>query len=962
MNHVRALLLTDVVDSTRLSLRVGDTQMVQLWAVHDRAARDLLPVWRGREIDKTDGMLLLFDVAADAVGYALAYQQALNRLAPQLRARAGLHVGPVTLRRNSAADIAQGAKPIEVEGVAKATAARVMAVAQGGQLLLSADARRQLGEGAWQCHSHGHWRLKGLDDPIELFEVTGPGSPVTPPPDGEKGYRIVQRGGQWLPRREIANTLPAERDGFVGRREALADLARRFRADARLVSVLGIGGTGKTRLAVRFGWDWLGDFPGGVWFCDLTTARTLAGVADCVAQGLDIPLGREDPVLQIGRAIAGRGSCLVIVDNFEQVARMGAQTLGRWLDMATEARFVVTTREVLGLPGEQVLPLLPLPPAEGTTLLLQRAAAVKPDSALTDEDLAACTSLVSLLDGLPLAIELAAARMRVMSPPALLQRMGQRFQLLTSRGNRLDRQATLRAAFDWSWDLLTASEKAALAQLSVFEGGFTLEAAEGMLDLAGSGDEVWTVDVVNSLVDKSFVRARSDGRFDLLVSVQVYAAEHLETEGRFPGSGAQALLAAQRRHAAWFAAFGPRRVLEAGGVELDNLVAACQRSVSSGDGDSAAGALDGAWAALWVRGPYEVGVTLAESVCAMPALGDRAAAIAQTVAADALRFCGRMTDAGPLLEQALVCARTSRDRHCEARVLVRMGALLDDLGRLDEARSRHLDANRLARELGDPYLQCQVLNGLGGVDLVQGRMSSALSLYSEALALWRTMGNRLMEGMVLGNIANVHDDLGQSEEALALREEALAIARECGDRRGEGIMLCNLGCMHLAGRFDESAAVLQAALANARELGNVNIEGLVRSNLGIAFEHLGRRDEAMTQFESAVQVAHLLRDPLDEGVFLSYLGRFQARQGRLEDAQGSLAAGEALLRPLSERLGLGTLLCAKAEMLHLAADRAGASAALDEARDIMAEVAAGASSRLGNEITRLTLLFGVRGA
>lgn len=960
---MRALLLTDVVESTKLSLRVGDTQMAQVWAAHDRAARDLLPVWRGREIDKTDGMLLLFDVASDALGYALAYQQALSRLAPRLKARAGLHVGTVTLRRNSAGDIAQGAKPIEVEGVAKAVAARVMAIAQGGQLLLSADARRELEEGTWQCHSHGHWRLRGLDDPIELFEIAVPGSPVIPPPDGEKGYRIVRRGQHWLPRREIANTLPAERDGFVGRSEVLADLVRRFRAGARLISVLGIGGSGKTRFAVRFGWNWLGEFPGGVWFCDLTTARTLAGIVNGVARGLGIPLGREDPVPQIGRAIAGRGSCLVIVDNFEQVARMGAQTLGRWLDTAGEACFLVTTREVLGLPGEEVLALPPLLPVEGEALFLQRAGAVKPDFAPTDDDLSVCTSLVNLLDGLPLAIELAAARMRVMSPQALLLRMGQRFELLTSRGNRLDRQATLRAAFDWSWDLLTPPEKAALAQLSVFEGGFTLEAAESVLDLTSSGDEVWTVDVVNSLVDKSFVRVRSDGRFDLLVSVQAYAAEHLETEGRFPGSGAQAVPAVQRRHAAWFAALGPRRVLEAGGVELDNLVAACRRSVSLGDGDSAAGALEGAWAAVWARGPFEVGVTLAEAVCAMPALGNRAAAIAQATAAEALRFCGRMGDAGPLLDRALVLARASGDRHCEARALVSMGELLDGLGRLDDARSRHIDALRLARDLGDPYLKCRVLNGLGGVDLVQGRMDSALSLFGEGLALARKMGNRIMLGMVLGNLAIVHNELGQSNEALVLCEEALAIARESGDRRGEGIILCNLGGMHVdAGRFDEAAALLQPALANARELGYAHNEGVIRCLLGKAFDHLGRDDEAMTQFESAVQIARMVHDPLCEGTSLCDLGRFQARQGRLENAQVSLAAGEALLRSVAEPLRLGILLCAKAEMLHLAADHVLASAALDEARCIAAEVAAGPASELRSEITRLTSLLGVRDA
>ena len=626
MSHLRALLLTDVVDSTELSVRVGDAEMARLWAAHDRAARDLLPVWHGREIDKTDGMLLLFDTASDAVGYALAYQQALNQIGSPLKARAGVHVGPVTLRENSASDVALGAKPIEVEGVAKATAARVMSVAMGGQILLSADARQSLSTEGLRLQSHGHWRIKGLDEPLELFEIGDDGAPFFPPPDGDKAYRVVRQGELWSPVREIRHSLPAEGDAFVGRVDALAELSRRIQSGARLVSVLGIGGSGKTRLVARYGRSWLGEFPGGAWFCDLASARSIDGIASAVAGGLDVPLGRDDPVVQIGNAIAGRGVCLVILDNFEQVARHAPQTLGHWLQRADQARFVVTTREVLGLAGEVVLALPPLRPAEGAALFVQRAQAAKPDFQPNAEDQAAIAPLVALLDGLPLAIELAAARVRVMPPRMLLARMSERFKLLASKGGRLDRQSTLRAAFDWSWDLLTPPEKAALAQLSAFEGGFTLEAAEAVLDLAHCGDAPWTVDVVHSLVDKSFVRPRSDDRFDLLVSVQVYAAEHLQTEGRYAGSGPQALASAELRHVAWFAALGPIRAAEGRCADLDNLVTACRRAVALGAGDLATGALEGAWAALNLRGPFESAVELAESVCAVPGLNDRAAA------------------------------------------------------------------------------------------------------------------------------------------------------------------------------------------------------------------------------------------------------------------------------------------------------------------------------------------------
>ena len=172
-----------------------------------------------------------------------------------------------------------------------------------------------------------------------------------PPPDSAKAYRVVLRDGLWLPRADIATSLAAERDSFVGRKDTLTELAKRFESGSRLVSITGIGGAGKTRLARRFGWTWLGHFPGGVWFCDLASAQTIDGIVHAVAQGLDMPLGRADPIAQLGNAIAGRGRCLVILDNFEQIAQLADSTLGAWVDCAPAACFLVTTRVVLGLSG-----------------------------------------------------------------------------------------------------------------------------------------------------------------------------------------------------------------------------------------------------------------------------------------------------------------------------------------------------------------------------------------------------------------------------------------------------------------------------------------------------------------------------------------------------------------------------------------------------------------------------------
>ena len=186
MSDVRTLLLTDVVDSTKLAESIGDAAMADVWISHDRAARDLLVKHRGREIDKTDGMLMLFDEAADAVSFALAYHHALAELPLPLKARAGIHVGPVMLRKNTAEDVALGAKPLEVEGLAKPTTARIMSLAQGAQTLITAEACEALGETSLRIESHGFWMVKGIPEPIELFEVGDDSSPFVPPPDSER--------------------------------------------------------------------------------------------------------------------------------------------------------------------------------------------------------------------------------------------------------------------------------------------------------------------------------------------------------------------------------------------------------------------------------------------------------------------------------------------------------------------------------------------------------------------------------------------------------------------------------------------------------------------------------------------------------------------------------------------------------------------------------------------------------
>jgi predicted ATPase/tetratricopeptide (TPR) repeat protein/class 3 adenylate cyclase len=951
MNEVRAVLLTDIVDSTSLWQTLGDEATTALWVRHDRLARDLLPEWRGREVDKSDGLLLLFATAADAVGYVLAYHRKLAERCSPMKARSGLHVGPVVLRDNSADDIARGAKPLEVEGRTKAIAARIMSIARGGQTLLTRAAYIALGAHHYRVQPHGHWRLQGIAEPLELVEVGDAETTFVPPADGAKVYRVARHGDLWLPTRHVRHGLPAERDAFIGREEAIDDLGRRLLGGVRLVSILGMGGVGKTRLAMRFGWAWLGDFhPGGVWFCDLSSATGLDGVVDAVGRALGIPLGRDDPVVQLGHAIAGRGRCLLILDNFEQVSRHAEQTVGRWLEAAPEAAFIVTTREVLGIAGEQVLTLPTLPRGDAIDLFKRRAHAWMRDFAPCGDDDRVIETLTELLDCLPLAIELAAARVPVMPPATLLSRMSERFRLLASAGGRVDRQATLRATFDWSWDLLVPDERIALAQLSVFEGGFTMGAAEAVLRLGdGHAAAPWAVDVLQSLLNKSFVR-QSDQRFDLLASVQEYAAERLRTPGSYPGSGPDAVRAAQVAHGAYAAALDAADVPA---VELANCMAACRRAVHRRDAEVAVATLERAWSVLRLTGPFRVAVELAAAVSGMGGLDARSSARAQRVAGRALELCGRYAEARKTLEAALHLARQAGDRRCEGQVLSDAGFLLAEEGRTESSGEYLQAALAIARELDDPVLECDALRSTAILQLHTGHLMDALAHCEKALAISRRIGESRMEGTLLDNLAVLHANLGDLEPARKRFEASLSLARRLGDRKWEGNALSNLGHLsQIQGRYEEARAMLQAAVSLSRELGDLRLECIGRGNLGAVLDKLGRFDEARTHYESALLSAQGIDDRRSEGQFLGALGLLHAREARFAEARRCFDRGEALLGDAGDASSLGILLCNRAEAEYVAKRPGDAGQALARAEKLAERVGAGAESELGQALMR----------
>ncbi|MCC7100728.1 MAG: tetratricopeptide repeat protein [Rubrivivax sp.] len=569
---------------------------------------------------------------------------------------------------------------------------------------------------------------------------------------------------------------------------------------------------------------------------------------------------------------------------------------------------------------------------------------------------------MTLIDGLPLAVELAAARVQVLTPTQLLARLQDRFRLLADPRAASPRQGTLRAAIDWSWSLLAPWEQAALAQASVFAGPFTLEDAEAVIDLSPWPQAPPVIDVVQLLLDKSLLRAgrhpsgdadRPDPpRFGMLVSIGEYASGKLAAGGAAVGALPSALeaMATELRHGRHFAARGSDDALAAleghGGTprqkalaaDLENLVAACRRAVARQDGPIASRCLAAVWWVLSATGPFELGVELGRSVLALPALAPEDRACALTRLSQALRRAGQPDEAQALLRAALTQYGKARKRHGVAECRIALGGLLVSLqARYDEAMSLLEQGLADARELGNAPLEALALGDMAVALDLTGRQDEALPIYQRALGLHRDGGNLRMAAHALVNLGSLHEEAQRHDESLRCSDEALALARETGDRRTEGHALGGLGLTLLQqGRLDAARAALDAALAIAVETGNRRFESNMRRNLGDLLLREARPEEAVAQFEQGLALAHEVGHRLGEARLQGHLGQGLSALGRHALARAAFNAGAQGLRALSAWLELGQLLCEQGRCELAAGDPTAARQRLDEARALTA--------------------------
>jgi len=707
-----------------------------------------------------------------------------------------------------------------------------------------------------------------------------------------------------VPSERFRVPLPAEPASLVGR-DADVGAIERLR-DARLVTLVGSPGVGKTRVALRIAHR---AAPHG-WFCDLSPARDQAALCAAMAAGLGVPL-RGDPIEALGHRIAALGPAVIVVDNFEQLVEHAQETLHRWLAAAPEARFVVTSRERLRLRAERVVELAPLSlHDDAVALFVQRVRAARPSWTPTAKEEPGIEALVTALDGHPLAIELAAARVDVLGVEGLLSRLPEHLELL-SRGARdaADRHATLRDAIAWSWQLLDERQRRALACCAVFRGGFTVDAAEAVIG-------VGAVDLLQDLRDRSLLRTPDMGRFALYESIRAFAAEQLRTldlADEAWDAHRDHLLAVAEEHVARFHREGG--AIEQLVRERDNLLAIAERALQAHAADDATRAVLALGPVLATRGPARFHVELLERATAMRP-HDARLLHARGLAYRAVGDIGRAEED---LKTAL-----AQQPPPEIGVAIRkdLGVLLHGRRAMDDARACYEMALPLARQIGGRRIEGVLTGNLGALGHDLGHFEEATSLYADALNIFRQVGDRRLEGIFRTNLGVLEQEQGRSAQARRHYEDALALLQQAADYRFEAVTLGNLGWLeHEAGELERARAHHRLALELLQQVGPVRSEALAGARLGAAWAASGDIAEARDHFDRAER-AVLGRDPLALQLVRLYRAFVDLAQGHEAAAIERLAAAQAsrdgtpslveisddarlVLRVVTQRLGSG---------------------------------------------------------
>ena len=808
-------LFSDIEGSTVLLHEMGAERYAEALADHRRILRDAFARHGGVEVDtQGDALFVAFPTAPGALEAADEAQEALER--GPTKVRMGLHTGTPHLTEDG------------YVGVDVHRASRISAAGHGGQVLMSASTASLVGTET--LRDLGDHRLKDLSAPERIYQL------------GE---------GDFPPLKTLYQTnLPIPATPFLGREQEMVDVIGLL-GRSHLLTLTGPGGTGKTRLALQAAGAAADEFPHGVWWVPLAPLRDHVLVLELAAQ----VLGAKGDL----SAHVGDRSMLVLFDNFEQVVEAAPGVSGL-LGSCPNLRVLVTSREPLRVTGEQEYPVPPLAPDEGVAFFLARARAVRPDFEGNVEIPGICRRL----DDLPLALELAAARVKALSLRQILERLDQRLPLLTGGARDLpERQRTLRATIAWSHDLLSAEEQRLFRRLGVFRGGCTLEAAEQVSDA--------DVDTLQSLVDKSLLRHRGD-RFRMLETIREFAVERLQESGE----GEQL----RRLHAEHFLALAeeaephlrgdPEDWLDRLEREHDNLRAVLDRLQAAGETQLVlrlAGALQ---RFFYLRGHLAEGWRRLSAALDADHRHTPARAKALYGAALLALDSGNAARMMALAEEALALNLELGDPSGAAFSRLQLGHSTMDSGDLPRALRLFEQCVQEFRELGDDHHTVLASYIVGFIHHQLGERELARDLYQVNLRRAREIHDIRVEARALAQGAVVLGELGQIQEALSLLEQAYAIDRKVGEAVQAALDMCRFArVLAAAGRPADAVRLLSRGHAIREEIGatfrpwamrlNEDTLGIVRPQLSEeAFAEAWEEGRAMTLDEA---VALALRSP-----------------------------------------------------------------------------------------------------
>jgi predicted ATPase/class 3 adenylate cyclase len=841
-------LFTDIEGSTTRWEQHPSTMQHDLQR-HDNLLRQAIETNNGH-IFKTlgDAFYAAFPTALEALTAILSAHRALKDEcwsdAGPLKIRAGLHTGAAQERDG------------DYFGPTLNRVARLQAAGHGQQTLLSLPTyelvRDHLPAGV-DLLDMGEHRLKDLLRPERVFQLLTPGSPTEFP-----ALNTLDNH---------PNNLPRQATALIGREKELKDVSALLRrTDANLVTLTGPGGTGKTRLSLQAAADMLDHFSGGVWFVELAALTDHSLVASTIAQALGVAEATGLPLIESLKEYLHGMQVLLVLDNFEQVAEAATQ-VGQLLAAVAGLKMLVTSRVPLRIRGEKEysVPPLGLPPQgallpaesltqyEAVRLFIERATDVKTDFKVTNENAPAVAEICVRLDGLPLAIELAAARVRLFPPQALLGRLSSRLKMLTGGARDISaRQQTLRGTIDWSFDLLAEGEQHFFRRIAVFQGGRTLEGLEAVCNADGML-QVDVMEGVESLVSNSLLHQRegSDGepRFWMLETLHEYAREKLQE------SGEAAPL--HREHALYYMRLAEEAEPHLAGAkqqewldrledEHDNFRAALRWARAEGESEerphSVGEAVEiglriavGIWRFWLVRGPYSEGRgALQQLVSQSVRQGNSTARGAKALnGAGVLAFnLGDYSAARALLEEALALGRVAQDKMSISHSLNVLGNLATERGDYPAARSLHEESLALRRELGDQGGIAASLNNLGIVASDQGDYAAAHSFHEQSVVLKREIGDQWGVATSLNNLGLLAAMQGDYPAATSFHEEGLALSKELGYKEGIATYLSSLGNVACEqGDYSTARSLHEEGLALSKELGHK--EGIASSLSGL---------------------------------------------------------------------------------------------------------------------------------